>query len=351
MASYRRLPSRLWQATVRLPDGRRITRTDPLKAVVTAWAKETETAAHRGEYTEPTRRALTVGQWQAEWSAGRVVEPETGRRDRSSWENHLQATFADVPLRQLGRAQVATWVRARLDAGARPVATAKALDYLKVLLEGAVIEGVVSANAARTVSPPPTREKLPDWFSHAEVDALCAAMRHHPDQVMTRLMCWAGLRWGEAAGLRVRDIDALRSVVHVRRAMSQVDGIKEWPKTKSSVREVPIPGWLGEQISVLVDGRGDDDLVFTTRRQARPLSGANWRVMFEAAKSAAGIRHGTPHTCRHTAASWLVQAGVPLLEVARQLGHSSIQMTIRYAHLAPDNHAAVTSAWSTMTHQ
>ena len=39
----------------------------------------------------------------------------------------------------------------------------------------------------------------------------------------------------------------------------------------------------------------------------------------------------------HTCASWLVQAGVPLLEVSKLLGHSTIEMTERYAHLAPEN--------------
>lgn len=82
--------------------------------------------------------------------------------------------------------------------------------------------------------------------------------------MMTRLMYWAGLRWGEAAGLRVRDVDSDCRVVHVRRAMTQIVGVKEWPKTKSSVREVPIPGWLGEQIDTVAARRGDDALRFTT---------------------------------------------------------------------------------------
>lgn len=345
MASYRRLPSGKWQAAVKLPDGRRVTKSDPLKRVLVEWATEVELAARRGMWQEQTRRRLTVGQWREEWAAGRIVEPESQRRDRSSWDNHLQATFEHVPLRALGRAQVAGWVKTHLDEGAKPVATRKALDYLKVMLEGAVHEGLLAANVARSVPGPRVRDKLPDWFTAAEVDALCAAMPHPPDRVMTRLMCWGGLRWGEAAGLRGIDVDWAGGRVHVRRAMTQVDGVKDWPKTKSSVRQVPVPRWLLDEMLALAEVRGHDGLLFTTRRQGRPLTGANWRVMFDAAKTQAGVGHGTPHTCRHTAASWLVQAGVPLLEVSRQLGHSSIQMTMRYAHLAPDNHDSVTGAW------
>ena len=48
----------------------------------------------------------------------------------------------------------------------------------------------------------------------------------------------------------------------------------------------------------------------------------------------------TFHGLRHTYASWLVQNGIPLITVQKLLGHSSITMTERYAHLCPDNNAA-----------
>jgi integrase len=42
------------------------------------------------------------------------------------------------------------------------------------------------------------------------------------------------------------------------------------------------------------------------------------------------------HSLRHTFASWLVQRGTPIYEVAKLLGHSTVRMTERYSHLAPD---------------
>jgi integrase len=58
---------------------------------------------------------------------------------------------------------------------------------------------------------------------------------------------------------------------------------------------------------------------------------------FQAACGRAGIKDFRVHNMRHTCASWLVQGGVPLLEVSKRLGHSTIEMAERYAHLAPEN--------------
>ncbi|WP_313904837.1 site-specific integrase [Streptomyces sp. BHT-5-2] len=60
------------------------------------------------------------------------------------------------------------------------------------------------------------------------------------------------------------------------------------------------------------------------------------------------VPHYTPHSMRHTCASWLVQKGVSLYEVQHLLGHESFQTTQRYAHRQPDARKAVLDAWQRM---
>ncbi len=69
------------------------------------------------------------------------------------------------------------------------------------------------------------------------------------------------------------------------------------------------------------------------------------RVWYPAV-AAAGVRRFAPRVMRHTAASWLVQDGVPLYDVQALLGHEDYATTQRYAHLAPDAHSKVIESWA-----
>lgn len=349
MPYLRKLPSGKWQATVRHPDGRRLTRTDPLKRVVQTWARDTEAQLARGAWRDPRQaQQVTVGDWWARWAAGRIVEAETARGDESSWRNHLQPELGRLALRDLTRAGVQAWMRRRLDAGVGRQVLRRAFNLLRTMLRDAVHEGLIESNPCAGLSSPAPPPRQPVWFTPGEVEAIVEALPEG-HAVMARLMIWSGLRWGEAAAVRGTDVDWLRRRVRVERVLAQSGREKEYPKTSTSRREVPVPADVLDAMSALLEGRGAGDLVFVTSggavRGGRPLSASNWRKVWDVALERAGIEHRSPHVCRHTCASWLVQAGVPLYDVRRQLGHSSMAVTERYAHLAPDVHDAVTGAW------
>ena len=74
--------------------------------------------------------------------------------------------------------------------------------------------------------------------------------------------------------------------------------------------------------------------VFLNKNGEKLRGSRDW---FEPTVEAAGVKEYTWHCNRHTFASRLVMAGVDLRTVAQLMGHKTIQMTMRYAHLAPDH--------------
>lgn len=145
------------------------------------------------------------------------------------------------------------------------------------------------------------------WITPAEAMKLLAALPLHI-RLIVEWALYTGCRRAEILKLRWTDVDLERSQAHV-------DG-KSGPRTL----------WLSaEARGVLERAEKVGPVVF---------DGTNLRKHFEAAVRACGIRDYTFHDTRHTHATWLRMAGVPLEVVQRSLGHSAITTTTRYAHVA-----------------
>lgn len=121
---------------------------------------------------------------------------------------------------------------------------------------------------------------------------------------MIRLAAYTGLRRSELFGLTQ---DNIRDGIIILDAKTKT----ERPRT------VPVPQ---EALSILA-------------RIPLPLSDPMLRKSWDKARASAGLAHIHFHDLRHTYASWLVQAGIPLLAIQALMGHSSASMTRRYAHL------------------
>ena len=355
MAAIRKLPSGKYQVTVRLPNGKRVTRTDRLKKVVADWGRDEEARIARGEWRDQRQARITYDEWRDRFMAARVVEAETSRRDRGVIANHLDPQWSGWKVPAITRIEVQGWVRRLQAAGTGAHAIRHAYNLLATMLNAAVDEGLISSTPCRRIDLPATPAKLPEWFIHEQVEAITAQLpERHAAAVW--LMAWCGLRWGEAAGLRVQDVQFLRRRLAVVGVTTQKSQWKEYPKSSKSRREISVPAHVLELLAPLTAGKAPGELLFRTVRSGpggvgeRPWEGANWRVRwYQAIEAARGLdpsvpRH-SPHALRHTAASWLVQEGVPLYDVQALLGHESFQVTQRYAHLRPDAHGAVEAAW------
>jgi integrase len=155
-------------------------------------------------------------------------------------------------------------------------------------------------------------------------------------------LSFAGIRIGEAAALRMKNLDLRAGTIRVTENSVEVDGKKILgpPKTTRSIRTVDIsPGLvaiLKEHVAAFAAPLHADGLVFQNEH-GNVVVQSNFRRVFQSAARRGGIEP-TPrvHDLRHTAASFMARAGFTMLEAAQQLGHSTTAMTERYLHVFPD---------------
>lgn len=161
------------------------------------------------------------------------------------------------------------------------------------------------------------KSELPKILTYEEIDRFLLSIDDLEDLVACRVMLFGGLRVSEAASLLVRHIDKERRAVFVHQGKGGKD------------RYAPLdPGTISLASAFASSlGRGGHDRLFS--KTGRTLQN---HVASIAEK--AGINWGvTPHTLRHTCATWQLDKGVPLEVVRENLGHEDITTTQIYLHL------------------
>jgi len=347
MAQPRRLPSGLWQATVYLPTGKRVTRTDKLKSVVVDWAACAKADIKRARWQDTFGSKLTVAQWLEEFTANRVVKDETFRSNRQS-VSHILPYLGDVELNALRPSTISAWIKALHDAGVGPSAQRKAFVHLRLALRTAVQNERLAVNVMREMKPPQPAPKPEDWYTPDEVTRILVQLVD-PMRTEALLMAWCGLRWGECVGLRIQDVKRGSKSLVVVGKLNARGGWEEYPKTARSRRTVPVREQIFNLVLAQCGDRPEGELVFLTVRGKRPHRACNWGRSYKLALARAGVNHGSAHTLRHTCASWLAQDGVPLANIGQLLGHTTPSATARYAHLQPGYFTAIEESWARMT--
>lgn len=366
----RLLPSGLFQATVWHPSGKRITKTDKLMTVVKQWRTDEMAKYARGDLRDPRSGRITVGEWYARWYAARGFEAVTKDKVSSNWRTHCETKWGTWPMEAITRLEAQEWAnvlrlkrRARhrgkeADADAPTIAAATVHAVVHVM--SGLFDAALKERPPIVVSNPFVDLDLPvvppspiDFYTHDEADALLAVLdAEFAPQWSALVGCgmWMGLRPGEIFGLHGDRVNWLRDSVEVTRVLTR-HGMREYPKSTKSHRTVPVPEWQMPKLRGLMTGRDITSAVFTA-----PLGGlvddTDFRLrIWYPAIGKAGVRRFAPRVMRHTAASWLVQDGVPLYDVQALLGHESFATTQRYAHLRPGAHDKVVQSWRQAQHR
>ena len=309
-----------------------------------AFASEVVVSVSAGEYISPTAARVTVGDLGPDWLLRkRTVKPSYQRSLNTSWRVHVEPRWGSVFVGDITATAVQAWVTelsvGKAARGKQPAVegrsatiVSRAHGVLAGILDDAVKERRIRVNVARGVSLPRKSRRSRTYLDHQEVAALAANAGTHSTFVYVLAYC--GLRWGEATGLRVKNVDLRRQRLTIEENAVEDAGkiIVGTPKTHEQ-RSVPFPDFLGELLATAVEGKRRNDLVFprddgTHMLRPKPRTPTNSGGWFESAVRRAGIPRVTPHDLRHTAASLAVSAGANVKAVQKMLGHKSAAMTL-----------------------
>jgi integrase len=304
----------------------------------------------KGSWIPPdaVRSVDTFGDYAEVWLSSRKLKPRTRQHYRSILDRDILPTFSRMPLEEITKVAVRTW-HSTLPHD-HPTRTAHAYSLLRTVLQTAVADDLLAANPCqiRGAGTAPRQRRL----RPASVPELVEITNAMPAkyQAAVRLSAWTGIRFGEMAELRRKDVDLDEGVLRIRRAVTaRGEIIVGTPKSDASIRDVAIPphllGMLREHLAQHA-GQGPNGLVFPAADGVRNLAASTLYKPFNRARTTAGRPDLRWHDLRHTGAVLAATTGATLAELMGRLGHSSPGAAMRYQHVAKGRDKQIAAALS-----
>lgn len=329
---HKRKDSQLWWVSYTDASGKRTRRSTgtsdrkEAEALAAKWRLESFQAKQWNK--EPSR---TFDELMLAYLKATQDEKRSAGRDRYS-AKHLYRFFTGHQLESLRGSDIRAYIDARKSEGVTAGTVNREVGLLSAAINFARNQwdwDIPNPAMGKRLREPEGRDR---WITKEDAERLIEAAEtnpratHLPDLI--RLAVNTGMRKGEMLGLNWERVDLRSNLIYLSAE-----------HTKSAKRR-SIP--LNDEARSALLGRArfraqycpDSPWVFASRKGERIGS---IKHSFARACRLAGIKDFTVHDLRHTCAAWLVTAGASLQEIRDLLGHSTIKMTERYAHLAPEN--------------
>ncbi|MBS6071721.1 MAG: site-specific integrase [Actinomyces urogenitalis] len=305
------------------------------------------------------------------------VQEDTRARYRRQVDGPL-SSLAVLPLVAVSTDAVHAWVNEQEADGFAPKTIANRHGLLSAILADAQQRGMIDRNPAAGTRLPRGLHQEMVFLTPQQFAALRSVTPEHYRPLITFLAS-AGLRWSEATALTVADLGT--DAVNVNKAWKKVaGGFKVGPpKTRRANRHVALAPDVATALAALAEGRKRTEPLFTTPAGTtvrhnvffqyvwapvtRLAMGQEARAKQAGRSKVSSLLKGVEplpkgraldvrpriHDLRHTAASWMIAAGLDLVTVQYMLGHESVTTTADlYGHLLPERRKAAADAMSAM---
>lgn len=376
--SVRKINSGRWQACFLHPykkykkDGKRNYITAPAtfstKSAARAWLAGVQTDMERGTWKSPEdierereeqERQARVKEYvfrdlahdfmDEKISTGAWGSKGTIRSQTNRINNHLKPYWGKYTIKTITDTEIDRWINKDFPRNI-PRTRKESFSLLNNILNFAVKRKLIDINPCQYVEIIDPKGRLvpdkklkqkkrePKALTHQELDKLVAAM---PTQyrLLTLFLGFMGLRIGEARYLKGNSvgIDANNNVwVQVNGSLSGTgknEYVSVHGKTDNAVRNIPLPPEIAEEIVQQARAQKDLPLFPSSVNNKSAVSRDSFAEALCRHSEKIGLGELVPHDLRHTAASRLVQTGLPEPTILAIMGHGSSQILKRYTHV------------------
>ncbi|NPU86400.1 MAG: site-specific integrase [Syntrophaceae bacterium] len=267
-----------------------------------------------------------------EWAAEN--KSRGGCDDASRYGRYLSPTFDDKRLDEIFPLDLERLKNQIARDGLSPASVKHTLVLFRQMFNKAVLWGLYKGeNPIKGVKMPVLQNQRERFLTPEEADKLLIELKSASGQLlhdMALLSLHCGLRFGEICNIRGQDLDFENGMIHIAD-----------PKNKQSRK-----AFMSNTVKKMLAMRkpdSPDELLFRDRRHGGRVNYVS--ATFGRAIKKLGLNDGitdprqkiTFHSLRHTFASWLALNGEPILTIRDLLGHKTLAMTSRYAHLMPEH--------------
>jgi len=239
----------------------------------------------------------------------------------------------DLPICDLESKHIVAYYDSLLQRGLSTTTVRRHHANIHKALGRAVIDGLLLENPASRVVPPKVAPYTAAYYSKAECQQLLTAIQGSEIELPVSLTLLLGLRRSEVLGLKWEAIDFDCHTIHIRHTVNEITGGivgRDVTKRKSSHRTLPLSPAV-EQL--LLPYRKESGYVCLNAHNEL-IKPSRLTSKFKTLLRANNLREIRFHDLRHTCAALLIAARMPLIDVSRWLGHSSIAITADlYGHL------------------
>ncbi|SDB60029.1 Site-specific recombinase XerD [Ruminococcaceae bacterium FB2012] len=296
-----------------------------------------------------TSRPITVAELYRAWLLGRknTIKQSTYSSYTNLFESYISDPFGEKRVESLNAFMLNRFSDELLHSGGKSGQglSAVTVQAVMILLRSVLEYGAKEyelPNPAKNISLPKAENAEITLFTPFEATRIkAAALRSDNYDLGILLTLYTGLRIGELCALTWGNIDLTGQIIHINKTLFRIANpqqtapktvvVIDSPKSKSSVRVVPLPTFMLTALARLKRGQPDSNYFLTcSQGYTEPRS---YALRYRTFLKRLNIPYRKFHSLRHTYATECIKCGVDVKSLSELLGHSSVKITLeRYVH-------------------